>query len=65
MRATLPGFIYQAGNLAASYGGPYQAGSPKHPEGAMLRSGAFCRRGRRLHHRFSPERRGQVMTVLG
>ena len=26
VRATLPGFIYQAGNLAASYGGPYQAG---------------------------------------
>ncbi|WP_164758161.1 MFS transporter, partial [Mesorhizobium sp. M7A.F.Ca.CA.003.01.2.1] len=26
VRATLPGFIYQAGNLAASYGGHYQAG---------------------------------------
>ena len=26
VRATLPGFIYQAGNLPASYDGPFQAG---------------------------------------
>ena len=61
VRATLPGFIYQAGNLAASYGGPYQAGIA---EGAgrqlRLRAGAFCRRGRRLHHRRHPLQSGKA-----
>jgi SHS family lactate transporter-like MFS transporter len=69
VRATLPGFIYQAGNLAASYGGPYQAGVAEAPGGSYgyalaLFAGvvAVCII---VVIRFSPERRGQVMTVLG
>ncbi|WP_027142951.1 MFS transporter [Mesorhizobium sp. WSM3626] len=69
VRATLPGFIYQAGNLAASYGGPYQAGIAEAPGGSYghalaLFAGvvAVCII---VVIRFSPERRGQVMTVLG
>ncbi|MBV8605116.1 MAG: MFS transporter [Pelomonas sp.] len=67
VRATLPGFIYQAGNLAASYGGPYQAGiaeQPGHSYGYALAlfAGvvAVCII---VVIRFSPEKRGQVMTV--
>ncbi|TIM23721.1 MAG: MFS transporter [Mesorhizobium sp.] len=68
VRATLPGFIYQAGNLAASYGGPYQAGIAESAGGSYgyalaLFAGvaAVCII---VVIRFSPERRGQVMTVL-
>ncbi|OCC02227.1 sugar transporter [Labrys sp. WJW] len=68
VRATLPGFIYQAGNLAASYGGPYQAGIAEAPGSSYgyalaLFAGvvAICII---IVIRFSPERRGQVMTVL-
>lgn len=68
VRATLPGFIYQAGNLAASYGGPYQAGIAESPGSSYgyalaLFAGvvAVCII---VVIRFSPERRGQVMTVL-
>ncbi|MBP0581639.1 MFS transporter [Labrys sp. LIt4] len=68
VRATLPGFIYQAGNLAASYGGPYQAGIAEVPGSSYgyalaLFAGvvAICII---VVIRFSPERRGQVMTVL-
>lgn len=67
VRATLPGFIYQAGNLAASYGGPYQAGIAEAPGSSYgyalaLFAGivAVCII---VVIRFSPERRGQVMTV--
>lgn len=69
VRATLPGFIYQAGNLAASYGGPFQAGIAESPGSSYgyalaLFAGvvAVCII---VVIRFSPERRGQVMTVLG
>ncbi|TGV64189.1 MFS transporter, partial [Mesorhizobium sp. M00.F.Ca.ET.149.01.1.1] len=68
VRATLPGFIYQAGNLAASYGGPYQAGIAEAPGSSYgyalaLFAGvvAVCII---VAIRFSPEKRGQVMTVL-
>ncbi|KQU79253.1 sugar transporter [Mesorhizobium sp. Root695] len=68
VRATLPGFIYQAGNLAASYGGPYQAGIAESAGGSYsyalaLFAGvvAVCII---VVIRFSPERRGQLMTVL-
>lgn len=68
VRATLPGFIYQAGNLAASYGGPYQANIAEAPGGSYayalaLFAGvvAVCII---VVIRFSPEKRGQVMTVL-
>jgi len=69
VRATLPGFIYQAGNLAASYGGPYQAGIAESAGGSYgyalaLFAGivAVCII---VVIRFSPERRGQLMTVAG
>jgi SHS family lactate transporter-like MFS transporter len=68
VRATFPGFIYQAGNLAASYGGPYQAGIAEsagrsYGYALALFAGvvAVCII---VVIRFSPERRGQVMTVL-
>ncbi|GLS23068.1 MFS transporter [Labrys miyagiensis] len=67
VRATLPGFIYQAGNLAASYGGPYQAGIAEAPGSSYsyalaLFAGvvAVCII---IVIRFSPEKRGQLMTV--
>jgi len=67
VRATLPGFIYQAGNLAASYGGPYQAGIAETPGNSYgyalaLFAGvvAVCII---VVIRFSPEKRGQVMTM--
>ncbi|CAN7347784.1 hypothetical protein [Mesorhizobium sp. LjRoot246] len=69
VRTTLPGFIYQAGNLAASYGGPYQAGIAESAGGSYgyalaLFAGvvAVCII---VVIRFSPEKRRQVMTVLG
>ena len=33
MRATLPGFVYQAGNFLASYNGPFQAKIAEAPGG--------------------------------
>lgn len=67
VRATLPGFIYQAGNLAASYGGPYQAGiaeasGSSYGYALALFAGvvAICII---VVIRFSPEKRGQIMTV--
>ena len=69
VRATLPGFIYQAGNLAASYGGPYQAGiaeatGSSYGYALALFAGvvAVCII---VVIRFSPEKRGEVMTVFG
>lgn len=69
VRATLPGFIYQAGNLAASYGGPYQAGIAESPGSsygyALALFAGVVAVSIIVVIRFSPERRGQVMTVLG
>ncbi|WP_454816252.1 MFS transporter [Labrys neptuniae] len=68
VRATLPGFIYQAGNLAASKGDVIQAYIAEAPGNSYgyalaLFAGvvAVCII---VVIRFSPERRGQVMTVL-
>ncbi|GLS29657.1 MFS transporter, SHS family, lactate transporter [Mesorhizobium albiziae] len=68
VRATLPGFIYQAGNLAASYSGPYQASlaeasGSSYGYALALFAGvvAICII---VFIYFSPERRGQVMTVI-
>ncbi|MDT3379247.1 MFS transporter [Labrys neptuniae] len=68
VRATLPGFIYQAGNLAASKGDVIQAYIAEAPGSSYgyalaLFAGvvAICII---VVIRFSPERRGQVMTVL-
>jgi SHS family lactate transporter-like MFS transporter len=69
VRATFPGFIYQAGNLAASYGGPYQAGIAESAGGsygyALALFAGIVAVGIIVVIRFSPERRGQIMTVLG
>ena len=41
--------------LLASYGGPYPGGHRRKPRRQLrLRAGAFCRRGRGLHHRRHP-----------
>jgi SHS family lactate transporter-like MFS transporter len=67
VRATLPGFIYQAGNLAASYNGPFQAKlaeSPGNSYGyALALVAGIVAVGIIIVIRFSPERRGEIMTV--
>jgi SHS family lactate transporter-like MFS transporter len=67
VRATLPGFVYQAGNLAASYIGPWQAGiAEKSSYGhALALVGGVVAVAIIVVIRFSPERRGEVMTVTG
>ncbi len=68
VRATLPGFIYQAGNLAASKGDVIQAYVATSPGGsygyALALFAGIVAIGIIVVIRFSPERRGQVMTVL-
>ncbi|MDE2147697.1 MAG: MFS transporter [Burkholderiales bacterium] len=67
VRATLPGFVYQAGNFLASYNGPFQARIAEAHGGdyrlalaavagvvALAIAGVI---------QFSPERRGEVMRV--
>jgi MFS transporter, SHS family, lactate transporter len=68
VRATLPGFVYQIGNFLASYNGPFQAWlaeKPGYTYGYVLAlvAGivAICVA---IIIRFSPERRGDVMTVV-
>jgi SHS family lactate transporter-like MFS transporter len=67
VRATLPGFIYQAGNLAASYNGPFQAKlaeSPGNSYGyALALVAGIVAVSIIIVIRFSPERRGEIMTV--
>lgn len=67
VRATLPGFVYQIGNFLASYNGPFQAKLAEEPGnsyGSVLAlvvgivAVAIA-----ILIRFSPERRGDVMTV--
>jgi SHS family lactate transporter-like MFS transporter len=65
LRATMPGFVYQAGNLLASYNAPLQARlaeAPGHSYGSAL---AWCAGvvgvALALLIRFSPERRGAAM----
>jgi MFS transporter, SHS family, lactate transporter len=68
VRATLPGFVYQIGNFLASYNGPFQARLAEAPgnsysDALALVAGvvAICVV---VTIRFSPERRGGVMTVV-
>ena len=68
VRATLPAFIYQAGNFLASYNGPLP-GQDRRGERRQLRLRAGA--GRRLVAvaiiiviRFSPERRGEKLTAF-
>ena len=65
LRATLPGFVYQAGNLLASYNAPLQARlaeAPGHSYGSALAWWAgVVGVAVAVLIRFSPERRGAVM----
>jgi len=67
VRATLPGFIYQAGNFLASYNGKFQASlaeSPGNSYGyALALVASIVAVAIIIVIRFSPEKRGEVMTV--
>ena len=65
-RATIPAFVYQAGNFLASYNGPFQA------QIAQANGGNYASRWRWwgviavaiiVVIRFSPEKRGHVLTA--
>jgi SHS family lactate transporter-like MFS transporter len=68
VRATLPGFVYQIGNFLASYNGPFQAKlaeAPGHSYGyALALVAGIVAVGVAIIIRFSPERRGGVMSVV-
>jgi SHS family lactate transporter-like MFS transporter len=68
VRATLPGFIYQAGNFLASANGYYQAKLAEAPGSsygyALALVAGIVAVALIVVIRFSPERRGEVMTVL-
>jgi SHS family lactate transporter-like MFS transporter len=68
VRATLPGFIYQVGNFLASYNGPFQARLAEAPGNSYSYALALVigvvAIAIAILIRFSPERRGQVMSVL-
>ncbi|HWG06261.1 MAG TPA: MFS transporter [Beijerinckiaceae bacterium] len=67
VRATLPGFVYQAGNFLASYNGPFQAKLAESNGGnysyALALVAGIVAIAIAIIIRFSPERRGEVMTV--
>jgi SHS family lactate transporter-like MFS transporter len=67
VRATLPGFVYQIGNFLASYNGPFQAKLAETPGNsysyALALVAGVVAIGVAIIIRFSPERRGGVMTV--
>jgi SHS family lactate transporter-like MFS transporter len=67
VRATLPAFIYQAGNFLASYNAPFQAGLAKAHGGdygfAMAVVAGAVAVGIVILIRFSPENRGQTLTA--
>jgi SHS family lactate transporter-like MFS transporter len=67
VRATLPGFIYQAGNFLASYNGPFQAEIAESSGGdysfALALVAGIVAVAIVIVIRFSPERRGEVMSV--
>lgn len=68
VRATLPGFVYQIGNFLASYNGPFQAKLAESPGNSYSYALALVvgvvAVGLAIIIRFSPERRGGVMTVV-
>jgi SHS family lactate transporter-like MFS transporter len=68
VRATLPAFVYQAGNFLASYNGPFQAKlaeSPGNSYGyALSLVAGIVAVAIVIIIRFSPERRGEVLSVL-
>ena len=67
VRATLPAFVYQAGNFLASYNGPFQAKlaeSPGNSYGyALALVAGIVAVAIIIVIRFSPERRGEVLSV--
>ncbi|MDE2396547.1 MAG: MFS transporter [Burkholderiales bacterium] len=67
VRATLPGFVYQAGNFLASYNGPFQAKIAESHGGdyrfALASVAGVVALAIVVVIRFSPERRGEVMSV--
>jgi MFS transporter, SHS family, lactate transporter len=67
VRATLPGFVYQAGNFLASYNGPFQAKIAESNGGdygyALALVAGVVAVAIVIVIRFSPERRGEVMSV--
>jgi MFS transporter, SHS family, lactate transporter len=67
IRATLPAFVYQAGNFLASYNGPFQARIAEANGGnyglAMSLVAGTVAVLIVVVIRFSPERRGQVLTA--
>ncbi|WP_413991510.1 MFS transporter [Labrys okinawensis] len=68
VRATLPGFIYQAGNFLASFNAYFQAKIAETPGNsygyALALVGGIVAVALIIVIRFSPEKRGEVMTVL-
>jgi len=67
VRATLPGFVYQAGNFLASYNGPFQAKIAEANGGdysfALALVAGVVAVAIVIVIRFSPEGRGKVMSV--
>jgi SHS family lactate transporter-like MFS transporter len=68
VRATLPGFVYQVGNFLASYNGPFQAKLAEsygnNYSFALALVAGIVAVAIVIVIRFSPERRGEVMTVM-
>ena len=67
VRATLPAFVYQAGNFLASYNAPFQAQIAEANGGnyayALALVGGVIAVAIVVVIRFSPERRGQLLTA--
>ena len=67
VRATLPAFVYQAGNFLASYNGPFQAQIAEANGGdyayALALVAGVVAVAIVIVIRFSPERRGQLLTA--
>ncbi len=66
-RATIPAFVYQAGNFLASYNGPFQAKIAEANGGdyafALALVGGVVAIAIAIIIRFSPERRGELLTA--
>ena len=66
-RATIPAFVYQAGNFLASYNGPFQAQIAQAKGGdyafALALVAGVIAVAIAVVIRFSPERRGEVLTA--
>jgi len=66
-RATIPAFVYQAGNFLASYNGPFQAQIAQANGGnygfALALVAGVVAVAIVIVIRFSPERRGEVLTA--